>query len=64
MEFDFDIHGNLKPYRKVTCDLASLHLGFVAPFEGDSTRHQLFDAYLRYCDDLKNAIGGSSFVQW
>jgi hypothetical protein len=47
MEFSFDIHGYLKPYGKIPTDLESFEAGFVEPFEADSTRHQLFQGYVR-----------------
>ncbi|RMG72453.1 MAG: hypothetical protein D6722_05395 [Bacteroidetes bacterium] len=64
MEFSFDIHGYLKPYGKVITDLDSCSAGFVEPFEPDSTRHQLFQGYVSYNEDLKQLLGSIRYAQW
>ncbi len=64
MEFSFDIHGYLKPYGKIATDLESFEAGFVEPFEADSTRHQLFQGYVRYNEDLKQLLGNIRYTQW
>ena len=64
MEFSFDIHGFLKPYGKVITDFASFEAGFVEPFEADSTRHQLFQGYVRYNEDPKQLLGSIRYTQW
>jgi hypothetical protein len=64
MEFNFDVHGYLTPYRKIKSDLSSLKDGFVEPFDEKSTRHKLFQGYLNYNQELKKILEESHFTQW
>ncbi|MEM7654760.1 MAG: hypothetical protein AAF399_01420 [Bacteroidota bacterium] len=34
------------------------------PFKADSTRHQLFQGYVRYNKDLKALLGNIRYTQW
>lgn len=63
MELNFDIRGNLKPYRIIELELSEFVEHFVSSFNPDTTRGELFKNYQGYLTDL-NATLSYSFFQW
>lgn len=63
MEVSFDIRGNLKPYEKIELTLQEFKEIFVDSFEEDSSRHLLYEEYLKYVNDLKHTLS-IPFRQW
>ncbi len=64
MEFSFDIRGYLKPYGKNKIDHKKFHAEFVDPFEEDSTRHELYNGFVKYNNNLKRLLNHHKYTQW
>lgn len=63
MELKFDIRGNLRPYEKIELTLDEFKENFVEPFEKTSSRHEIFENYIRYVEEFKEEIT-PKFKQW
>ena len=63
MKLSFDIRGNLQPYEIIKVGLDEFQEYFVKSFESDSSRHEIFEKYLVYLQDLQKIIEGD-FFQW
>lgn len=63
MELEFDELGYLKPHQIIRCDLESVKEYFVTAFPVSKTRHQLWESYLQYVQDLQNKVT-PHFIQW
>jgi len=60
---NFDYRGYLKPNKNLASSCAELYDEFVEKFN-NTNRHQLYDNYIRYSNDLKNVCGGIKLIQW
>ncbi|MCA9407028.1 MAG: hypothetical protein KC684_10845, partial [Candidatus Omnitrophica bacterium] len=63
MELKFDIRGNLRPYERIEVTLDEFKENFVGPFEKTSSRHEIFENYIRYVEEFKKEIT-PKFKQW
>lgn len=63
MELKFDIRGNLRPYERIEVTLNEFKENFVGPFEKTSSRHEIFENYIRYVEEFKKEIT-PKFKQW
>ena len=63
MNLEFDIRGNLKPYRITEISLKSFQKKFVNDFNQHSSRMVLFKNYQKYNNDLRSILT-QSFYQW
>ena len=63
MDFNFDIRGHLTPYKIIEAPIESLQTMFVDSFEENSIRHELWQNYNSYMDELSKVIN-HDFSQW
>lgn len=59
----FDHRGNLHPYQKFELSLKEFEDFFIQPFPKNSTRHIIFQNYLRFIADFRKEVT-DSFSQW
>lgn len=63
MKLSFDLHGYLKPYRRIETSLREFRTQFVDPFDKSSNRHELFEQYERYTLDFQKQVT-SKFIHY
>ena len=63
MELNFDIRGNLKPYKKIELDYIDFKQYFVDSFINSQTRNQIIENYEKFIDDFSKEVT-ENFVQW
>ncbi|MEM6964707.1 MAG: hypothetical protein AAF573_08085, partial [Bacteroidota bacterium] len=63
MELKFDIRGYLIPYEKNQIEFEEFKNNFVASFEEDSSRHEIFKSYMKYVEAFKSEVT-PNFKQW
>lgn len=59
----FDHRGNLYPYQKIELSLKEFEGFFIQPFPENSSRHVIFENYLRFIADFKQEVT-NNFSQW
>lgn len=60
---EFDLQGNLFPYKILEINLQKFEEIFVTNFGNSETRKQIFQNYLLYVEKIKNEIS-DTFYQW
>jgi len=63
MKAEFDLRGNLKPYRIIPISYENFQEVFVASFDGSSSRHGIFKNYENYLQELQEILN-HDFYQW
>lgn len=63
MKLNFDLRGNLQPYRKQDMAFEDFRDNFVNPFGESSKRYEIFENYLQYINDFQEKIT-PNFTQW
>ena len=63
MVLNFDSRGYLKPYRKVELGFYDFKEVFVDSFDQTSTRHRIFENYLKFLQDFSREVS-ENFIQW
>ncbi|MEM9885667.1 MAG: hypothetical protein AAF849_07235 [Bacteroidota bacterium] len=56
MNLSFDIHGHLRPYKRIKVSSKEFKTQFVDPFNKSSNRHELFQQYEHYTLDFQEQI--------
>lgn len=62
-ELEFDVRGNLMPYKRVRLSFVELKALLVSSFDPSSTRHGIFENYCRFLDDFQTQVT-PNFIQW
>ncbi len=61
--FYYEIGNYLMPYTIIDSNVQAVYNNFVAPFENNSSRYELFEAFNRFIEAVEKEIT-STFVLW